>query len=664
MSFTRSSTTHSLPICVCWSPLGQRLLSSVTISVQGTGITKIRILGIPENKREEFAIKYHEEMLETPNNCDKNSLVQYLRKMSINFTDYWRIPNNLCKLVIVWTHWPDTLDGVTTATELLKVTEELLTKSIKERVSQKPECNDLFPEDITRKIDDFFRPKMYENAFYGQREGLSLSDESETELRAVCEKLKLPSTEVLGGFFAQRNIWTKTGTSIKYSYTHKGSQDFYAALHILHNLRSQSEGASSGRSIRVMLEGQDIKKYQEVLKHLIGLLYTEGGGNKASEEIVQLLEESGVCDKEAWLDILSNVKANDVIAKLVSKYVPDVMHLRGCTFIEDSNVAVYAKLLKTANPKKIRVIIRNSPCSVPSLQDLFETMCLLNSEVKVCFQKDFLEPWTATSVTDIPLRTLFERGTIKAFTGCAREEVLAGLPESIAVLHVSVADCNQMEHLISTVGRLKQLEWLCIHAAAGVDVRSQPALSNIDHILYEAEGDSNITLIVRRKTRKVPLDKPHVEEFKLLYQNDDLDSKLHVDEKFLLAFEMSHLHAALNVLGDCDELHHNIEVRFHYQPTQSQHTNSAGNGNRSVSGCSGVSSRYSFTMNIYFNGEDGQYDNIEWHIPGDPEEIPRLKELIVATAGKTEFLQLIHDFRYPRDGGSILEGFLMEEFQR
>ncbi|XP_042888055.1 uncharacterized protein LOC122263605 [Penaeus japonicus] len=84
----------------------------------GTCTTHLRIQGIPENKREEFAVKYHEEMKAKVHSCDTRGLIQYMRRMSVNFTDYWRIPLHLCKLVVLWALWPDTLTGVTTVDKL------------------------------------------------------------------------------------------------------------------------------------------------------------------------------------------------------------------------------------------------------------------------------------------------------------------------------------------------------------------------------------------------------------------------------------------------------------------------------------------------------------------------------------------------------------------
>ncbi|ROT64919.1 putative NACHT, LRR and PYD domains-containing protein 12 [Penaeus vannamei] len=83
---------------------------------EGIYTTHIKIIGIPEDKREEFAVKYHEEMKKTKDyGCDTKGLIKYLHRMGINLTEYWRIPLHLAKLVMLWVLWPDILNAVTTA---------------------------------------------------------------------------------------------------------------------------------------------------------------------------------------------------------------------------------------------------------------------------------------------------------------------------------------------------------------------------------------------------------------------------------------------------------------------------------------------------------------------------------------------------------------------
>lgn len=206
---------------------------------EGICTTHIKIIGIPEDKREEFALKYHEEMKKTKDfGCDTKGLVQYLRRMGINLTEYWRIPLHLGKLVMLWVLWPDILNAVTTITELFKETEVLIDEELTDRLIKNNKCNDQLPEDIAEKINDQFRPELYRLALYGQREeGLILSDKSEKTLKRVCEDMRLPWAQVIGAFFVQRSMWARTGTVTKYSYSHRGTQDFYSALYILSELK-------------------------------------------------------------------------------------------------------------------------------------------------------------------------------------------------------------------------------------------------------------------------------------------------------------------------------------------------------------------------------------------------------------------------------------------
>ncbi|XP_042882307.1 uncharacterized protein LOC122259533 [Penaeus japonicus] len=621
----------------------------------GTRPTQVKIKGIPENKREEFAIKYHEQMKVMGHECDTRQLQQYLRRMSVNFTDYWRIPLHLGKLVMLWALWPDTLNGVTTVTELLKEMEDLITHRIKERVIKNPTYGSLSPRDITRKIEDFFRPELYKIAFLGQKEDLLLSEDSERNLNALCESLSLPPAEVLGGFFVQRITWTRKSMVTKYSYTHRGMQDFYSALYILRSIITQKKEGRPRRSIRDLLENRELKQFQEVFKHLIGLVYTEEKiiQEETSEEVVQLLEESGVKDKDAWLDILSNVKANDTISRLVSKYVPDVLNLKGHTTITDSQSEIYSKLLATASPEKVTVSLRSSPNRVPGLQELFQTMCLLACEVEVYFHRNFLQPSTASSPVDSPLLRLFERGTITKYMGCATKDILAGLPDSIRLLYMSVADQSQLEDLMSAVIRLKGLEWLCIHAAAGVEAKSHPALCNIKHILYKREGgggdssaeydsdsseeddsdsseeDEEITFTMREPT-STSLDKFHMEELTFILCRTRFSGTLDIDKNFVC--KLSHLEKVLDVLKCFLEMEEKLILNFR--------SGCAGGGSQSSVAKAPRPPNSAFMSDSHvppsppMTSRPSRSLTLRLDIPGDPEDIPRLRELLVAIGEK------------------------------
>lgn len=580
---------------------------------EGIYTTHIKIIGIPEDKREEFAVKYHEEMKKTKDyGCDTKGLIKYLHRMGINLTEYWRIPLHLAKLVMLWVLWPDILNAVTTVTELFKETEVLIDEELTDRLTKNNKCNDQLPEDIAEKINDQFRPELYRLALYGQREeGLILSDKSEKTLKKVCEDMRLPWPQVIGAFFVQRSMWTRTGTVTKYSYSHRGTQDFYSALHILNELKKpKDEACPAGQRIRCILkdvyksnpENFTLKKFQEVLTHLISLLYEEGeiSNQETSEETVQLLEESGINDKQAWLDILSNVKASDTITSLVSKYVPDVMNLKSHITITDAQVLVYSKLISRASPQKVTISLARSPSSVSNLQDLLKSMLPLKCEMEVYFHSDFLHPTTANCTTDLPLLKLFEDGSITKYMGSARKVILTRLPDSVEMLYMSVADQSQLEDLMSTVIRLRRLEWLCIHAAAGVDLGSQPKLSTMNHILYEGREDSSVKLTIKKPTSGL-INKTHLEDItdvlgdkKIVQVDLQLrdDWCLVTDQKIIRvtttsssSFDMSNLNEVVTFFM----AHGNPKLKLYFKTKSQQHESTSTINEASRGSCSSQS---------------------------------------------------------------------------
>ncbi|XP_063602670.1 uncharacterized protein LOC134778734 [Penaeus indicus] len=607
--------TRTSNMVVLATTRAEALKTYYKIVPEGICTTHIKIIGIPEDKREAFAIKYHEEMKKTKDyGCDTKGLVQYVRRMGINLTEYWRIPLHLGKLVMLWVLWPDVLNAVTTVTELFMETEVLIDEELTDRLIKNNKCNDQLPEDIAEKINNQFRPELYRLALYGQREeGLILSDKSEKTLKKVCEDMRLSWAEVIGAFFVQRSMWTKTGTVTKYSYSHRGTQDFYSALYILNELKEPKNEACSGQRIRCILkdvyrsdpENFTLKKFQEVLVHLISLLYTEGeiSNQETSEEIVQLLEESGVNDKQAWLDILSNVKASDTITSLVSKYVPDVMNLKSQITISDAQVFVYSKLITRASPLRVTVSLAKNPSSVPNLQDLLQAMLPLKCEMEVYFHNDFLHPTTANCTTDLPLLKLFEEGSITKYMGSARKEILTGLPHNVEMLYMSVADQSQLEDLMTTVMRLKRLEWLCIHAAAELDLGSQPALFTMNHILFEARGDSSVKLTIRKPTSG-PISEAHMKDvMNVLGDRKAVLVDLHLREDWSLvadkkiisvttstrsSFDVSNLNEVLTLLSTRGNPDKRLRLYFKYESPQHESTDSSDEATRGSSSSHGM----------------------------------------------------------------------------
>lgn len=497
----------------------------------------VKIKGIPEGKREEFALKYHSEMERTgQGSLDTSGLVKYLRKTGVHLKEHWRLPLHLAMAVILWVVCPDAINSVTTATELFIETENLRDEKLCERVKKNEQYKCLPVKEIKEKIE-IFRSSLYKIALYGQRESdIILTNNSLEIFEKLCKFLSLPESEVMGAFFVKKITWNNTGMQTQYSFAHKGTQDFYSALHVVNVLHGKEYPESleqmqncletswqkiltlKKKSILNILkdvyrsnpEDFNLKKFQNVLVHLTGLV--DNGGEicrkEILSEIVKLLRRSGVDDEQAWLDILSDIKINDAINKEVSKYVPDIMNLNGHIEVTDSRVATYAKMVLHAKPTRVTISIDSDPVQVPCLQDLMEALYYITCDTELYFYHDFLHPSSDTLGVDSPLPQLFKVSRVTKFMGHIDQALLRKLPHDLRVVCAAAVDERHFQTLLSRLTALPNLEWVWIHSREDLDTKVNPPLAGINKVIYNSSYNR---LIVKKLTRH-PLELGRLEK--------------------------------------------------------------------------------------------------------------------------------------------------------
>lgn len=486
----------------------------------------IKIKGIPEAKREEFALKYHSEMERTGQGSrDTSGLVKYLRRTGVHLKEHWRLPLHLAMAVILWVICPDAINGVTTATELFIETENLRDEKLCERVKKNEHCKCLPVKEIKEKIE-IFRLSLYKIALYGQRESdIILTNDSLESFEKLCRFLSLPESEVMGAFFVKKITWGSTGMQSQYSFAHKGTQDFYSALHVVNVLHGkeypenwehmQNCLETSWQKILTLKkktilnilkdvyrsnpEDFSLKKFQNVLVHLTGLV--DNGGEicrkEILSEIVKLLKRSGIDDEQAWLDILSDIKINDAINKEVSKYIPDIMNLNSHIEITDSRVATYAKMILHAKPTRVTICIDNDPEQVPCLQDLMEALYYMTCETELFFYHDFLQPSSDTLSVDSPLPQLFKVSRVTKFMGHIDQALLRKLPDDLRTVCVVAKDERHCQMLLSRLTSLPRLEWLWLHVRADLETKFYQPLIGINYLIYNS---SHSRILVKKLT--------------------------------------------------------------------------------------------------------------------------------------------------------------------
>ncbi|ROT63619.1 hypothetical protein C7M84_018490 [Penaeus vannamei] len=425
-------------------------------------IMHVKVLGIEENKREEFVRNYSLAVQDPGTmNKDISVLLWYLAKKDSRMQAHWRFPFNLVLVTILWYFDPQAVNSLTTATELFTKTHELCIKRLLQRLSDHEEMRTVEFYELRDKVKKVMK-KLCKEAFLALSEdAVTLSRPSVERLKGACRSLRLPANEVLGAFLIQAT--SLMGDEEKYSFPHKSMQNFLSAMHVkeivmadevglnipemidgIENILShqevpqnissslidklklflvhfQRDASRQLPSILSILEdaaneaalytGQETKldlvKYQNILIHLTGLLHLEGKtlSKTRARELVELLKATGIQDTSQWLDLLSEVKCNGTVIELLA----EAMDLIGIIWLTDGLLAGFLCVLSHACPSPLILDISGDPEDIPCLSDLLRATKDKTWRVWLRLHYDFRHPRAGGSVLEEALQQVFRR---------------------------------------------------------------------------------------------------------------------------------------------------------------------------------------------------------------------------------------------------------------
>lgn len=369
---------------------------------------RLQVLGIPEQRRYAFVESY---LKAQKPDIDPQSMIDYLNKTSTRMQEHLRFPYNLMCLTMLWILDPDRINSLITATELFMVT--LNKMKIKLRNRQLEKGAEL--SELTEAIDCLMN-KLYDIALLNHRSGnIFLTEDALQTIKNECSRLKLTWRDISSTFFTQTVSWLDDKESL-FSFPHNGLQDFYAAMSILkkiedHNPDKKKTKADvrtallhnhcSSDQVRSILNTVDkvldspvparsiysvfeeiaeeasakpeinlIKRSQNILIHMTGILYCRDEAliEDRAEELVLLLQESGIQDSEQWLDLLELTKCDATLCKLIAKKIPIGKSIK----ITHARTIAYTSLLPHINKNKLNVhiYIDCEPMKVLHLKEL------------------------------------------------------------------------------------------------------------------------------------------------------------------------------------------------------------------------------------------------------------------------------------------------------
>ncbi|KAK3859279.1 hypothetical protein Pcinc_034592 [Petrolisthes cinctipes] len=339
-------------------------------------LTHARIKGVHESKRPEFIEKSHEVMkYQTGSGLDTDILLQQLEELVKN--EHYRLALNLILATWVCDQKPGLLRATTTQTELYHYTIELSVLKLKERLSDHPvTCR--MEEWLRNQIVDNWQPIMHKEQFNALiNSSVILPHNAVARLREACRSLDLPADEMLGACLSFKSI---TPAVTQYAAPHKGLQEFFAAMHVVKSL-DNPPGPDSIRTLLERATGEDMLKdmllgFQNLLKHTAGLLYLllDSVPDSLAQEVVQLLHESGVNQRDEWLDVIAETHASPTVLAAIATHFPikedeyraEEDYEKNAIVVTDGLAKGYSKLLPHLPPFWVEVEMTGDPTLVAS----------------------------------------------------------------------------------------------------------------------------------------------------------------------------------------------------------------------------------------------------------------------------------------------------------
>ncbi|KAK3891284.1 hypothetical protein Pcinc_004799 [Petrolisthes cinctipes] len=388
----------------------------------------------------------------------------------------------------VWDQDPDALGITTTQTELYYHTHRLSKMKLQQRLSNHKATCDMSQATISDLIDEWEEVLCKELLVALSLNQLVLTPEAVRRLRSEAMNRGLPDEEMLGGFLTSKCI--KLGLQ-QYSAPHKGLQDYYVALHIVESLRKyhqvyttssrlMSRPMMKRSSIRKVLNDTlassitDLKMYQNVLQHLAGLLHLhiDPVPNHMVVEVVELLRDAGVRNREQWLDLVEDTKASPaVLTAIASNALPfqglwssiSSIFSHPSINVKDGRVIAYSALLPYLTPTEVRDSINGKP---PNLTPLVDSL------VRYTYTLELWDLWYHPNPTYTPnasIQTLLSSSGMVTFKG-QWTRGMESISPSLRYLSLSLSDGNHVTQLVPLLHSLPRLKYLEIHVPPSVSL--------------------------------------------------------------------------------------------------------------------------------------------------------------------------------------------------
>ncbi|XP_068214069.1 uncharacterized protein [Palaemon carinicauda] len=342
----------------------------------------LRLVGIKANKREEFVTKYFLSLpKDSPVLQELDNLLKFLKKTEHKMSIVWEVAYNLCLLTILWMFKPDDVNRITTEAELYWQIFLLIISKLEERLQRNPSTCDLELSVLQHKINIFLEELSLESLKGLKNDFINLPHSVYQRLRDLCLRLGVPIEELAGAFLKKVTSFNNS----YYTFPHKGFMEFLGGYNIYKQMTSpdvdllaiqewsdelyqtsiplqiqlkmlaslKSTKTSSVKDFVKELHGgslpDSLEKYQNLLIQTLSIFHVgEVEVPLATKiETLELLEESGLRDKDSFLKVMHNIKCDDELSRWIAQRFRLIDNY---TEITDSSFESYIALLAATDP--------------------------------------------------------------------------------------------------------------------------------------------------------------------------------------------------------------------------------------------------------------------------------------------------------------------------
>lgn len=383
-------------------------------------INYFKLLGIPSDKRGKFVELYHEELKRRGMSAgNTNSIVQYVENASLQLNEFFVYPLNLVLLTYLWVTRPESINAVTSVTVLYAEVHSLMVEKLHRRLLDDPDIDYIPSEEIRGKCEQFL-DVLYQCSFATLSYNMIyLDQEHVNRLLQVCSETGLAVKHMMSSFLVVELTSSGEQYVERHRFPHKGIQEFYGAQYILsiisnenlaknrthvlealeeclrkfhissyerQEIASWASELSERKRISTLLgktcpvRFQEKGKYTNLLQHLVGLLRYQSSCLlfHYTEEIVELLNDSGDLSFDQWTDLLKKTDYDALVAKEVAKFVCQISWT-----VRDDQERAAAALIVHRCPRVLSIELFKEPINLPYLADLLGSGFAKGCEIRL-----------------------------------------------------------------------------------------------------------------------------------------------------------------------------------------------------------------------------------------------------------------------------------------